>query len=56
MKKKIKGITGNMYMVKKLGGAVANMVKVILIGSKIPEKWDKEKVFAWSEKYDKAFK
>lgn len=56
IKKKIKGITGNMYMVKKLGGAVANMVKVILIGSKIPEKWDKEKVFAWSEKYDKAFK
>lgn len=52
---KIKGATGNKYLIRILGCAVARMVKVVILSNQIPEKWDKETVLKWSKKYDKAF-
>lgn len=53
--KKIKGATGDMYLIKKLGGAVVKMGKVLLLSSRMPEKWNKEEVLKWAKAYDKAF-
>ncbi len=55
IKKKIKGATGNKYLIKTLGGAVGKMLKVVILSGQMPEEWDKEKVIQWSKKYDKAF-
>ncbi len=55
LKTKIKGATGNKYLVKILGCAVGKMAKVVILANQMPEKWDKGKVIEWSKKYDKAF-
>lgn len=53
---KIRKALRNKYLIGKLCGAGVNMAKIMYLAAKMPEKWDKEKVFAWSKKYDKAFK
>ncbi len=54
--KKLKSIKNNKRLVGVVGGIVANMIKVLATSSRMPEIWNKDKVYAWSKAYDKAFK
>jgi flavin-dependent dehydrogenase len=54
--KKLKGINNNKRLVGVVAGIATDMIKVLALSSRIPEKWDKEKVNRWAKAYDKAFK
>ena len=54
--KKLKGINNNKRLVGVVAGIATDMIKVLALSSRIPEKWDKEKVNKWAKAYDKAFK
>lgn len=53
--KKLKGINNNKRLVGVVAGIATDMIKVLALSSRIPEKWDKEKVNKWAKAYDKAF-
>ncbi len=53
---KLKSIKNNKRLVGVVAGIATNMIKVLALSSRIPEKWDKEKVSKWAKSYDKAFK
>lgn len=54
--KKLKSIKNNKRLVGVVGGIATDMIKVLALSSRIPEKWDKETVNKWAKAYDKAFK
>ena len=54
--KKIRSLKNHKRLVRVILGIGANMVKVLAISSRMPEKWDREKVSQWAKTYDKAFK
>ncbi|MBO5065871.1 MAG: NAD(P)/FAD-dependent oxidoreductase [Clostridia bacterium] len=54
--KKVKGIKNNKHLVAVVSGIGADMCKVLLVLSRMPKKWDREKVYRWAKAYDKAFK
>ncbi len=53
---KIKGATGNKYLIGILAQALSGMVKTAVFSAQMPEKWDKQNVLAWAKRYDRAFK
>ncbi len=54
--KKIKSLNNNKHLVAVVMGIGAKMCKVLAVTSRMPNKWDKEKVVKWAKSYDKAFK
>ncbi len=54
--KKLKSINNNKHLVSVVMGVGAKMLKVLAVSSRMPEKWDREKVTKWAKSYDKAFK
>lgn len=54
--KKIKSLNNNKHLVAVVMGIGARMCKVLAVTSRMPGKWDKEKVVKWAKSYDKAFK
>lgn len=56
LRSKIKGATGNKYLISILAQALSGMVKTAVFSAQMPEKWDKQKVLAWAKRYDRVFK
>lgn len=56
LRNKAKALCNNKELLKKLGGVVADMGKVVAACALMPKKWDKQKVAKWAQLYTKAFK
>lgn len=55
MVNKVKGVANNPRLLKVVAKVGLKLGKVVVISSKMPEKYCREDVISWAKKYDKAF-
>ena len=52
---RLKKIGANRSLLKRIGGIAAKAGRLKLILSRNPEKYDRDEVIKWAEKYEKLF-